>query len=214
MEKDSLGISSIIDQLEGASKVMQNDEIAVSKGMCPVDLRMAAMNEIVALKLTYVRDVFVNCEKAINRIGSLDFSIPIETDETNHVGNYLAHSLNILMEELSLRVFPFQMEIIDSVSDVVLVTNLKGNIIRINKSFRDITGYTEEELINKPIADILEPKNLNLNLANGLNLKNLNINFQGKNKDIIPVILTVTEIKGYRNSTKGFTFIAQLNKIR
>lgn len=209
MKKDPLGINGIINQINGTIKVVENDDLADSLGVDPVDLRMDTINELMTLKLSNLKGVYARCEEALNRIGSLDFSTPIETDDSQHVGNYIAHSLNMLMEELSSKVFPFQFEIIDRISDFVVVTDQKGHIIRANKRFLVTTGLEEEELVNKPIAEVFDTQILSIDLTKGFSIQEVDINILGKEK-VLPVKLSISEVKGLKNLIIGYTFIAQL----
>jgi len=208
MKKDPSGINTIINQMDGIKKAMENDHLANTHGLDPSEFQLQSINELIALKLTGVRDVYIRVEEAISRIASLDFSMQIEVDDQKHAGNYIAHSLNMLMEELSSAVFPFQHEVIDSISDLVVVTNQKGLILKANNAFSIATGYSNTELSNKPIYEFMSPSTLNFDLSSGFTLKDIEIGIHGK-KRIVPVRLTVSEIKAHKNITQGFTFIAQ-----
>src|SRR5688572_4451269 len=101
MKYEPNGLQGIINKLNGLSKVIQNDSIAQSYGVEPEELTLEAIRQYIAIKITDANDVYVRCEDALNRMSHLDFSRPIETDDSETAGNYIANSLNILMEELS-----------------------------------------------------------------------------------------------------------------
>jgi PAS domain S-box-containing protein len=206
---DPNGLQGLRDKLKGMADMLKDPAIAKSFGVDYNDLAIETLQQLANLHLTNVRDVAVKCEEALNRIGSLDFTIPIEVDDSAHVGNYFAHSLNVLMEELESRVFPFQMEVLDSISDMVIVTNQRGLIKRSNKSFFDLCGYSIEELQDKHISGILYPTLFAINLKSGFTLKNADVKFLDKKNELIPVSLTINEVKGFRNLTQGFIFIAK-----
>src|SRR4051812_26446546 len=123
---DPKGIQGLRQKLEAMNKVLKDPSIADSFGMDQKDLIYETVQQLTSLQLTKIKDVVVRYEEALIRMGSLDFTIPVEVDDSAHMGNYFANSLNMLMEELQSRVFPFQMEILDSISDLVIVTNQKG----------------------------------------------------------------------------------------
>jgi PAS domain S-box-containing protein len=213
MKNDPLGIRGIINKMEGMAKVFKDRSLADEQGIDPTDLTLDAINEYISLKLTDKKDVYLKCEEALNRIGSLDFSTQIEVDESDTVGNYVAHSINMLMSELEEKVFPFQMEIIDSISDLVIVSDFRGIIIKVNKSFMTLCGLTEKELKNKQVLDLFYPSAFELNLLTvGFALKDLDVNIKSE-QNSIPVTLSVSEIKGFRNTTRGFIFIAQTKNL-
>jgi PAS domain S-box-containing protein len=206
---DPKGLQGLKDKLKGMADMLKDPAIAKSFGADYNDLALETLQQLANLHLTNVRDVVVRCEEALNRIGSLDFTIPVEVDDSAHVGNYFAHSLNVLMEELESRVFPFQMEILDSITDMVIVTNQKGLIRKFNKSFSDLCGYSIEELLDKHISEILYPTLFEINLMSGFTLKDAEVKFLDKKNELVPVSLTINEVKGFRNLTQGFIFIAR-----
>ncbi|HPP88298.1 MAG TPA: PAS domain S-box protein, partial [bacterium] len=111
--------------------------------------------------------------------------------------------------------------IIKSLTDILIVCDIHGKIIRINKTFEEILEYQESEIINNPIDIImLEFKDKNLNkAANNLGvkineyvilgaLKNYHTKFITKSGGEIDVSLSSSVVYDDKKNIKAIIFIA------
>jgi PAS domain S-box-containing protein len=94
--------------------------------------------------------------------------------------------------------------LIDSVSDAVIIVNTRGMIIRVNNQVRTLFHYSEEELIGKPVEFLL-PLNLRdihvkyREMFTGHPVKRpmgtfLSLKALDKNKQLIPVDVSLNPI--------------------
>ncbi|HEX8545702.1 MAG TPA: PAS domain S-box protein [Cytophagaceae bacterium] len=210
MNNEIEGVSSLISELKDHVQFLNNKEI-LGKAIANRDWDMAqeCLRKIYSYQLFDSVEKFAKCEEGAYRIASLDFSKHVPWDDSNHCANYFAKTLNLIMEELSIKVFPCQAEIIDLISDIVIVTDMNWNIIAINKKFQTHCGYSLSEVEDKHISQIFALNTLELNIKNGFTIKDLSVQFKGKD-GIIPVLLNVNEVKGFKNLTHNFTFIGKL----
>lgn len=52
----------------------------------------------------------------------------------------------------------FSSAIIDSLGAMLLVLDLKGGIVRINRAFEELTGYTSDKVLGRDIWELLAPE--------------------------------------------------------
>jgi diguanylate cyclase (GGDEF)-like protein/PAS domain S-box-containing protein len=101
-------------------------------------------------------------EAAVEAIkaGALDYIVKTPDKLTNlpnaaeHVLREWQHICARREVETQLR---FQAEILDSVRESVIVTDLEGNVIYWSKGAESLYGYPEEEVMGKPLTFIVEP---------------------------------------------------------
>jgi len=56
----------------------------------------------------------------------------------------------------------FFREIVDNANDLIYITDLKGNFLKINETCKRVTGYNEKDLPNTNIAEVVAPEYLEL----------------------------------------------------
>lgn len=105
--------------------------------------------------------------------------------------------------------------IIDSTTDAVITTDLKGNIIFCNKGAELMYGYTAKEMIGNPIA-ILYPKQelsklgkIIENLLKCRKIPSIEVTVKHKNKKLLPIIMSMTPIKDENGKVIELVGIAQ-----
>lgn len=211
MEEKIEGVSNLIEELKGHADLL-NNKTTLQNAIAEYDwdLVQESLRNLYSYQLFDSIEKFKRCQEAAFRIGSLDFSTQVPCDDSNHSANYFAKTLNIIMEELSSRIFPCQEEIINSISDIVIVTDKNWNIIAINKRLETLCGYALTGLKNKHVSQIFEPKTFQLQIENGFSIKDFKVEILNKDKNnCIPVLLSVNEVKGFKNLTHNYTFIAK-----
>ncbi|WP_439181660.1 PAS domain S-box protein [Carboxylicivirga taeanensis] len=83
-------------------------------------------------------------------------------------------------------------EVVENAGDGILIGNVKGEIIEVNKAFLNMTGYSREELINQHIKKIFDSESLvdnplRFDLLNKGQSVLIERRLRGKNGTIIPV---------------------------
>ena len=68
--------------------------------------------------------------------------------------NYLKEKVSELEQEAKFRSY------VDNAPDGVFVTNKKAEYIEVNRAVCEMTGYTEKELLNLSIPDLIEPNDI------------------------------------------------------
>ncbi len=91
--------------------------------------------------------------------------------------------------------------IIDSTSDAIITTDIKGNIILWNSGAEHIYGYSKEEVEGKPISILYKGNNLNIlrniisELFKGNDISSMELTSRGKKGNDIHILLSLTTIK-------------------
>ena len=106
----------------------------------------------------------------------------------------------------------YLMDIIDSMADSLIVINTKGTIKKVNNATIELLGYSEAELTNNRISNLVEEEsNLNLNAlieANKFPFK-CEINYITKEQKAIPVAVSMAEIVSEEGKVKGMVCLAR-----
>ena len=122
---------------------------------------------------------------------------------------------------LKYELFSFRPEIaaeniFSTMSDAIILVTLKGTIMKVNKAFPDLTGYSEKEVIGKPLNDLLSevkavdnenstPRILE-NLANVREIRNYELSFETKTgeKRIVAVSCSMVSDNGGKDVGAAF----------
>lgn len=111
-------------------------------------------------------------------------------------------------------------QIIDSLACPLLVTNPAGLIKTVNRAARDLLGYDEAELRDRPISKIIRDRDF-LNRINdcysldlNLTLKNIEITCQTKSGREIAVTFSCSAIQTNGDEFKGLIYIGRENAER
>lgn len=103
----------------------------------------------------------------MSSIADLDFSQEAEVrEEYNHL-DYIAISLNLMRERLEQRVFEMKRmaHVIDSFTDLYLITDLDGLILRSNKVLKTHYQINEDEVVGMHIKSFFESPLLKSNYS-------------------------------------------------
>lgn len=114
---------------------------------------------------------------------------------------HTANKANLLLSALATSKSYID-KIIASMVDALLVTNVSGKIKTVNQASQDLFGYSEQELINQPISNIIIEKDFLSKLIHqyclfqkGEILKNLEVICQTKNGEEIIVSFSCSAIQ-------------------
>ena len=136
-----------------------------------------------------------------NRISSGDYTFRIKSLGKDEIGE-LGHAFNKMAVDIErskneiMNAKEYVDSIIKSLMDMLIILNPDGTIRTINNATLRILDYTEKELINKPIADLIAEEELfgdiakfNAHIQEGL-VKEFNAFINNKSGERIPVILS------------------------
>lgn len=121
---------------------------------------------------------------------------------------------NILLKALGQKQ-KYINNLIASIPDPLLVTTEKGKIKRVNKAAKELFGYKEEELIDRPISLIMGEDNLLLQviqygaLSNGGLLNNLEVNCQTKRGEEISVAFSCSAIQTEMEDLQDLIYVGR-----
>jgi PAS domain S-box-containing protein len=96
--------------------------------------------------------------------------------------------------------------ILHSMSDMLIVVDACGNIQRLNPAAARQLGYGEEELLSRPLSDLIVPPERELfeNAKSGAALIGTrSLHLQSQNGDAIPVLFTAAEIRSAQGRLEG-----------
>lgn len=144
--------------------------------------------------------------------GALDYRIDLKgKDELSVLAYAFDHMTNRLSSTLVSK--DYVENIIHSLGEMLFVTNTDGNVISINPAVHQFLGYTEQDLLNRPIGALLEDTSntfcLRKSSSDVPNFQNIEKTFKHKNGDILPVLFTYSPMYRSDNTIIGFVGVAQ-----
>ncbi len=162
-------------------------------------------------------------DKATQRVAAGDLTARAEIrtgDELERLGNSfnrMTEALQKSQEEI-VASREYTDDIIKSMNDALIVTDTAGTINKVNRATLDLLGYTEEELIGKPIEKILAPEGTDGAFSiprDGFNeltgkgsLSNLGMVYLAKNGKRIPVLFSRSVMHTSDGDIQGAVCIA------
>jgi two-component system sporulation sensor kinase A len=123
---------------------------------------------------------------------------------------------------LKYELFSFRPEIaaeniFSTMSDAIILVMLDGTIMKVNKAFNDLTGYSEKEVIGKPLNELLsETKTLDNdnttprileNLANVREIRNYELSFHSKSGEKRVVTVSCSMVSDNGGKDVGAAFV-------
>ncbi|MDD4955158.1 MAG: ATP-binding protein [Candidatus Omnitrophica bacterium] len=146
--------------------------------------------------------------KGTQEIAAGNFGTRINITSRDEIGQ-LADSFNLMAEELRKKTVSkdYLDNIIQSMAESLIVLNPDLTINSVNKATCSLLGYKEEELIGKPVENILSPEGA---ISEEIDLKNLikdakmisyEINYRGKDGNNVPVLFKATIMKDKNDNT-------------
>ncbi len=138
---------------------------------------------------------------ATSRIASGDFHAQVEVQSHNELG-ILGESFNHMTESLrSTTVSKKYVEsVMNSLGEMVFVTDKKQRITTINPAVTDTLGYSSDELLGKPMEYLTTSKSFMTGEADESSLnsgkaQNIECTFKSKSGQDIPVLATLSQLK-------------------
>ncbi len=154
------------------------------------------------------------------RVGGGDLAHRAEVRGANEVAE-LAHSFNQMVERLRdsrdelLRVHQYNESIIRQMINSLIVTDPAGIIQRVNPATLTLLGYSEEELIGRPLSTLFIDESALFTgdrwrefLQQGA-IKNLEATCRSKRDNRIPVLFSGSVMRGEDGDVQGIVCMAQ-----
>jgi diguanylate cyclase (GGDEF)-like protein/PAS domain S-box-containing protein len=145
------------------------------------------------------------------RLSGGDYTLPVTQPRRRGPLGELANALEDLRHRLSQSTISrdYHDTVLNSMNDAVLVTSKAGHITRVNAAAEALTGYTEQELQGRDLADLLDdlgaPKFEVSTAASEARETTLRV----KAGQGVPVSLSGSVIRSSENSEDGFIFVAR-----
>ncbi len=97
-------------------------------------------------------------------------------------------------------------EIFSKISDILILTSMDGRILKVNNAFTDFTGFSESEVLSKPIDEIVEGFSIPKTIESIKKHESFSNDFKitGENKTVIPVKVLLSEIKDEWRDAVGY----------
>lgn len=154
----------------------------------------------------------VNATKRVAS-GELAYQVPVKSNDEIGI---LAFSFNQMTKHLrdTMVSRDYVDTIIDSMNDTLIIVDTNGKISRINRATEELLGYSESELIQKPVEVLMESDNLYLRsselteLVKAGFIQNTETNFLSKQGNIIPVLLSSSAMHNKDGKMQGMVFLA------
>ncbi len=147
--------------------------------------------------------------KSISR-GDFDTQVEIKTgDEIEELGNAFNSMAQQLKRLISLEKEKTAKEyienIVNTMGETLIVVDPRGEVKRANKAAFELLGYSEEEVIGKPVDKILNQEDAREKLktwVNGGGSMRFESTFSTRDGREIPVILSISPIMGENGKSK------------
>lgn len=150
-------------------------------------------------------------QNGVELIGQGKFDYMLEIKTKDEIGD-LANSINRMAEELENRTSELEFQrgeleetknylknILEHSADIVITTDLNGNIVEFNKAAEEILEYSKEEVIGKPAEEFYLNKSERKNIMEIVNkngrVNNYETTFKTKNGRVLYVSLTLSQLK-------------------
>ena len=180
-----------------------------------IELVLLLMFAVIGLASTFWQNRLIisplfSLKKAVNKFQQGDYDHKIFARSKDEIGE-LIHHFNIMREkhrenEESQRIAAAAFDILEG----IIITDSKGDILRVNQAFTEITGYTDSEIKGKNPRILQSGKhdeNFYLQLWKDINQKGRwlgEIWNKRKNGEIFPLFSTITAVKNTENEITHF----------
>lgn len=120
--------------------------------------------------------------------------------------------------EEALRISEQRLKAIEGGIDGIVLTDLKGNILMINKAALDLLGFEKNEVVGKNVFSFFAEnswigalKAMKETLRNGF-VKNIQLVCEAKDGTEVPVELDVNILRGAKDKPIGFVLVKMVRK--
>ncbi len=154
--------------------------------------------------------------EAAHKIGRGQYGASVPVSSKNELGR-LAQSFNQMSGNLATTTISknYLDGIIQSMADILIVTDSQGNVLTVNDTASEILGYSETDLLGKPTLRLFNSQKakdgdflLEDLIRNGF-IKNREIDLFTKTGDKIAVFLSGAVLKNMEDKSEGFVIVAK-----
>ena len=148
-------------------------------------------------------------------IAALDYTKKAHVSDAGDIFDALGAGLNALSEELLDTTVSrdFLNNVIQSMTDTLIVINPEKTIQSVNRALLDLLGYNEEELIGKPLGQLFPKegfKKLGFDkLANSGNGQNVETYYLSKDNRPVPVAFNSSILRNDAGEIQGIVCVAR-----
>ncbi|GAB4236999.1 MAG: hypothetical protein Kow0049_22480 [Stanieria sp.] len=220
--KKGVDIRKVLPELLGYEAILK--DVYQQK---QVDYSLKAINRQINSESTIYFDLYiekynlVDYQALIIFIEDITQQINLEQILTQKSNEYsLIHKSTHLLNQLAKSNYYYE-QIITAMADALIVTTETGIIKAINQTTLDWLGYSQTELIDRPITEIIADPNLPLDeiqqylLSQGDYLKNFEVSFQTKSNQLITLSLACSIIKRESEDSYDFVYLGRdITKIK
>jgi len=151
----------------------------------------------------------IKLRDAAEKVGKGDLTAGIKIESKNEIGE-LAGSFNKMIEELSKTLVSrdYINDIINTITNTLIVTDVNGKIRTINKAGINMLGFEKDEIIGQSIGlffEGIQPGTTGLNAKGEGNIETNGIKKDGKK---IPVIFSFSVMKNEDGKVDEYVFTA------
>ncbi|MDY6868949.1 MAG: PAS domain S-box protein, partial [Chloroflexota bacterium] len=209
----------LVDELRDQSQINLNEEISTLNAQLDQASTFLFFATVAAFIISLVLAYFLyrtvayplrDLATAAQNIGSGNLNQRIDIKRRDEIGN-LAEEFNRMAENLSKTTVSrnFMDDIIESMADSLVVTDVSGTIQRVNSSTADMLGYREEELLGTSLNKLFPTSEKVIKyLKNGRDVLHREANYQKRNGDTIPVSLSLGSIHNSNGEEQGMVCVA------
>lgn len=220
--KKGVDVRKVLPELLGYEAIL-NDVYQEKQ----VDYSLKAINRQINSESTIYFNLYIekynlaDHQALIIFIEDITQQINLEQILTQRSNEYsLIHESTHLLNQLAKSNYYYE-QIITAMADALIVTTETGIIKAINQTTLDWLGYSQTELIDSPITQIIADPNLPLDeiqqylLSQGDYLKNFEVSFQTKSNRLITLGLACSIIKRESEDSYDFVYLGRdITKIK
>ncbi|MCK4304041.1 MAG: PAS domain S-box protein [Candidatus Eisenbacteria sp.] len=210
--EDTIGTIHLSVSLAGLNQKMDGNKRTVAV-VIVITILLASAIWAFMLRLTLVGPIAI-LVKGIERIagGDLGYQVPVERDD--EIGR-LATSFNRMTVELSSSLVSKQYvdNILQSMTDSLIVLDSEGMIKRVNRAALELLGYAEPGLINQAAVSLLPSEEREcgwlIGCSQGKKACNVETYFMSKSGVKVPMLLSCSMLQGDDGAIEGRVWVAQ-----
>jgi PAS domain S-box-containing protein len=159
-------------------------------------------------------------EHTLKKISTGDYSRRVSLHMKGELGS-IADEFNTMVEQVELRENKIReselkyRNLVESSTDIIFMTDIKGELLFMNHNFQKLTGYRIENFIGRPFTDMLSSDDIQISLKmlegglKGIAIPLYEIEFRQKDGTTVPMELNLTLQRDINHTPFGALGIAR-----